>query len=153
MEKQMAFGYKCLNINTDYGAKDPGKLLVKESVGAKFLNYIKEHPKCDPKKAVKAVTGKTNHWSMTWAFKLNKLYTDKVTYSKKKITITKDDKKFKTTVRTAKHEVVLTKKGEKYLDKALNRTEKPLKSKKIADTKKISKKTIKKSSKSKVVTK
>ena len=139
----MAFGYKCLNINTDYGAKDPGKLLVKESVGAKFLNYIKEHPKCDPKKAVKAVTGKTNHWSMTWAFKLNKLYTDKVTYSKKKITITKDDKKFKTTVRTAKHEVVLTKKGEKYLDKALNRTEKPLKSKKIADTKKVSKKSTK----------
>lgn len=145
MEKQMAFGYKCLNINTDYGAKDPGKLLVKESVGAKFLNYIKEHPKCDPKKAVKAVTGKTNHWSMTWAFKLNKLYSDKVTYSKKNVTVTKNDKKFKTTVRTAKHEVVLTKKGEKYLDKALNRTEKPLKSKKIADTKKISKKITKKS--------
>lgn len=141
----MAFGYKCLNINTDYGAKDPGKLLVKESVGAKFLNYIKEHPKCDPKKAVKAVTGKTNHWSMTWAFKLNKLYSDKVTYSKKNVTVTKNDKKFKTTVRTAKHEVVLTKKGEKYLDKALNRTEKPLKSKKIADTKKISKKITKKS--------
>lgn len=141
MEKQMAFGYKCLNINTDYGAKDPGRSLVKESVGTKFLNYIKEHPKCDPKKAVKAVTGKTNHWSMTWAFKLNKLYADKVTYSKKTIIITKNDKKFKTTVRTAKHEVVLTKKGEKYLDKALNRTEKPLK------TKKISKKTIKKSSK------
>ena len=137
----MAFGYKCLNINTDYGSKDPGKLLVKESVGTKFLNYIKKHPKCDPKKAVKAVTGKTNHWSMTWAFKLNKLYADKVTYSKKKITVTKDDKKFKTTVRTAKHEATLTKKGEKYLDKALNKTEKPLK------TKKISKKTIKKSSK------
>ena len=141
----MAFGYKCLNINTDYGAKDPGILLVKESVGAKFLNYIKEHPKCDPKKAVKAVTGKTNHWSMTWAFKLNKLYSDKVTYSKKNVTVTKNDKKFKTTVRTAKHEVVLTKKGEKYLDKALNRTEKPLKSKKIADTRKISKKITKKS--------
>ena len=142
MEKQMAFGYKCLNINTDYGAKDPGKLLVKESVGAKFLNYIKEHPKCDPKKAVKAVTGKTNHWSMTWAFKLNKLYADKVTYSKKKITITKDDKKFKTTVRTAKHEVVLTKKGEKYLDKALNRTEKPLvKSKLVKKAKTVKKPT------------
>ena len=149
MEKQMAFGYKCLNINTDYGAKDPGKLLVKESVGAKFLNYIKEHPKCDPKKAVKAVTGKTNHWSMTWAFKLNKLYSDKVTYSKKKITITKDDKKFKTTVRTAKHEVVLTKKGEKYLDKALNRTEKPL-----ASSKTVKKaKTVKKPTKSSKVTK
>lgn len=145
----MAFGYKCLNINTDYGAKDPGKLLVKESVGAKFLNYIKEHPKCDPKKAVKAVTGKTNHWSMTWAFKLNKLYSDKVTYSKKKITITKDDKKFKTTVRTAKHEVVLTKKGEKYLDKALNRTEKPL-----ASSKTVKKaKTVKKPTKSSKVTK
>ena len=149
MEKQMAFGYKCLNINTDYGAKDPGKLLVKESVGAKFLKYIKEHPKCDPKKAVKAVTGKTNHWSMTWAFKLNKLYSDKVTYSKKKITITKDDKKFKTTVRTAKHEVVLTKKGEKYLDKALNRTEKPL-----ASSKTVKKaKTVKKPTKSSKVTK
>ena len=143
MEKQMAFGYKCLNINTDYGAKDPGKLLVKESVGAKFLNYIKEHPKCDPKKAVKAVTGKTNHWSMTWAFKLNKLYSDKVTYSKKKITITKDDKKFKTTVRTAKHEVVLTKKGEKYLDKALNRTEKPLASSKTVKKAKTVKKPTK----------
>ena len=139
----MAFGYKCLNINTDYGSKDPGKLLVKESVGAKFLNYIKEHPKCDPKKAVKAVTGKTNHWSMTWAFKLNKLYTDKVTYSKKKITITKDDKKFKTTVRTAKHEVVLTKKGEKYLDKALNRTEKPLASSKTVKKAKTVKKPTK----------
>lgn len=145
----MAFGYKCLNINTDYGAKDPGKSLVKESVGAKFLNYIKEHPKCDPKKAVKAVTGKTNHWSMTWAFKLNKLYSDKVTYSKKKITITKNDKKFKTTVRTAKHEVVLTKKGEKYLDKALNRTEKPL-----ASSKTVKKaKTVKKPTKSSKVTK
>lgn len=141
----MAFGYKSLNINTDYGAKDPGRSLVKESVGTKFLNYIKEHPKCDPKEAVKAVTGKTNHWSMTWAFKLNKLYSDKVTHSKKNITVTKNDKKFKTTVRTAKHEVVLTKKGEKYLDKALNRTEKPLKSKRIADTKKISKKVTKKS--------
>ena len=145
----MAFGYKCLNINTDYGAKDPGKSLVKESVGAKFLNYIKEHPKCDPKKAVKAVTGKTNHWSMTWAFKLNKLYSDKVTYYKKKITITKDDKKFKTTVRTAKHEVVLTKKGEKYLDKALNRTEKPL-----ASSKTVKKaKTVKKPTKTSKVTK
>ena len=143
MEKQMAFGYKCLNINTDYGSKDPGKLLVKESVGAKFLNYIKEHPKCDPKKAVKAVTGKTNHWSMTWAFKLNKLYTDKVTYSKKKITITKDDRKFKTTVRTAKHEVVLTKKGEKYLDKALNRTKKPLASSKTVKKAKTVKKPTK----------
>ena len=143
MEKQMAFGYKCLNINTDYGAKDPGKSLVKESVGTKFLNYIKEHPKCDPKKAVKAVTGKTNHWSMTWAFKLNKLYSDKVTYSKKKITITKDDKKFKTTVRTAKHEVVLTKKGEKYLDKALNRTEKPLASSKTVKKAKTVKKPTK----------
>lgn len=143
MEKQMAFGYKCLNINTDYGAKDPGKLLVKESVGAKFLKYIKEHPKCDPKKAVKAVTGKTNHWSMTWAFKLNKLYADKVTYSKKKITITKGDKKFKTTVRTAKHEVVLTKKGEKYLDKALNRTEKPLASSKTVKKAKTVKKPTK----------
>ena len=143
MEKQMAFGYKCLNINTDYGSKDPGKLLVKESVGAKFLNYIKEHPKCDPKKAVKAVTGKTNHWSMTWAFKLNKLYSDKVTYSKKKITVTKDDKKFKTTVRTAKHEVVLTKKGEKYLDKALNRTEKPLASSKTVKKAKTVKKPTK----------
>lgn len=139
----MAFGYKCLNINTDYGAKDPGKSLVKESVGTKFLNYIKEHPKCDPKKAVKAVTGKTNHWSMTWAFKLNKLYSDKVTYSKKKITITKDDKKFKTTVRTAKHEVVLTKKGEKYLDKALNRTEKPLASSKTVKKAKTVKKPTK----------
>lgn len=139
----MAFGYKCLNINTDYGAKDPGKLLVKESVGAKFLNYIKEHPKCDPKKAVKAVTGKTNHWSMTWAFKLNKLYADKVTYSKKKITVTKGDKKFKTTVRTAKHEVTLTKKGEKYLSKAVLRTEVVDKPKKV----------IKKASKPKVATK
>ena len=145
----MAFGYKCLNINTDYGAKDPGRSLAKESVGTKFLKYIKEHPKCDPKKAVKAVTGKTNHWSMTWAFKLNKLYSDKVTYSKKKITITKDDKKFKTTVRTAKHEVVLTKKGEKYLDKALNRTEKPL-----ASSKTVKKaKTVKKPTKSSKVTK
>lgn len=143
MEKQMAFGYKCLNINTDYGAKDPGRSLAKESVGTKFLKYIKEHPKCDPKKAVKAVTGKTNHWSMTWAFKLNKLYSDKVTYSKKKITITKDDKKFKTTVRTAKHEVVLTKKGEKYLDKALNRTEKPLASSKTVKKAKTVKKPTK----------
>ena len=144
MEKQMAFGYKCLNINNDYGAKDPGKLLVKESVGAKFLKYIKEHPKCDPKKAVKAVTGKTNHWSMTWAFKLNKLYADKVTYSKKTIIVTRNDKKFKTTVRTAKHEVVLTKKGEKYLDKALNREVNPLvKSKLVNEAKKVAKKSTK----------
>ena len=143
MEKQMAFGYKCLNINTDYGAKDPGRSLAKESAGTKFLNYIKKHPKCDPKKAVKAVTGKTNHWSMTWAFKLNKLYTDKVTYSKKKITVTKDDKKFKTTVRTAKHEVTLTKKGEKYLEEALNRTEKPLASSKTVKKAKTVKKPTK----------
>ena len=80
---------------------------------------------------------------MTWAFKLNKLYSDKVTYSKKKITVTKDDKKFKTTVRTAKHEVVLTKKGEKYLDKALNRTEKPLASSKTVKKAKTVKKPTK----------
>lgn len=136
----MAFGYKCLNINTDYGARDPGRNLVKESVGTKFLNYIKEHPKCDPKKAVKAVTGKTNHWSMVHAFKLNKLCSDKVTYSKKKITVTKDNEKFKTTVRTAKHEVTLTKKGEKYLEEALKRETKP---KLASETKKVAKKSTK----------
>ena len=143
MEKQMAFGYKCLNINTDYGARDPGRSLAKESVGTKFLNYIKEHPKCDPKKAVKAVTGKTNHWSMVHAFKLNKLCSDKVTYSKKKITITKDDKKLKTTIKTAKHEVTLTKKGEKYLEEALKKETKPLASSKTVKKAKTVKKPTK----------
>lgn len=139
----MAFGYKCLNINTDYGARDPGRSLAKESVGTKFLKYIKEHPKCDPKKAVKAVTGKTNHWSMVHAFKLNKLYSDNTTYSKKKITVTKDDKKLKTTIKTAKHEVVLTKKGEKYLEEALKKETKSLASSKTVKKAKTVKKPTK----------